>query len=626
MTPSQIVAALIVGVLLISIVGAARRMRLWHRGRSAKVAIAGGLLALPKRYLVDLHDVVARDPYIARIHIATAGGFVVLLVLLLCTAVFDVEAIWIRGLLTLSAFVVLVGVLGVALRRWRHRPQRLSAGRWNWLPASLAALAVAVVLIGVGVAQTNVAALILVSVLLLWGLGETVVGSSWGGPMKHAFAGALHLAFHPRPQRFAANELDTGLKAEDLNAAKLGVETPGDFPWNRLLGFDACVECGRCEIVCPAFAAEQPLNPKKLIQDLVVGLAGPGSDLTYRGNGHPGRIAGDAHGAPQQPIVPALIHADTLWSCTTCRACVYECPMMIEHVDAIVDMRRFLTMEQGQTAGQGAVVLEALRCTDNPGGFASNSRMDWAADQRLLLMADQGAADILLWVGDGAFDLRNQRTLKAVVKLLRKAKVDFAVLGEEELDVGDLARRLGDEATFQNLAQRNIAVLSNYKFNRIVTVDPHVLHCLKNEYPYHGGRYQVAHHTTFLADLIRAGRLTIEHQLGTSITYHDPCYLGRYNGEIDAPRFLLQCAGANAFEMERSGMRSRCCGGGGGAPFTDIPGKRRIPDLRMDDARATGADAVAVACPNCAVMLEGVVQPRPEVKDVAEVLAEAVGV
>ncbi|MHA5866146.1 dimethylglycine demethylation protein DgcB, partial [Pseudomonas aeruginosa] len=194
-----------------------------------------------------------------------------------------------------------------------------------------------------------------------WGVSELFLGMTWGGPMKHAFAGALHLAWHRRAERFGGGR-STGLKALDLAdpQAPLGVEKPSDFTWNQLLGFDACVQCGKCEAMCPAFAAGQPLNPKKLIQDMVIGLAG-GNDAKFAGSPYPGKPLGEHGGGPHQPIVAldgkALVDADTLWSCTTCRACVEECPMMIEHVDAIVDMRRHLTLEKGATPNKGAEVL-----------------------------------------------------------------------------------------------------------------------------------------------------------------------------------------------------------------------------------------------------------------------------
>jgi len=297
--------------------------------------------------------------------------------------------------------------------------------------------------------------------------------------------------------------------------------------------------------------------------------------------------------------------------------------MMIEHVDAIMSLRRHQTLVGGATPGKGAEALAELKAADNPGGRTLASRLDWATDLALPRLDKLGSSELLLWLGDAAFELRGQRSLRSLVRLLRQAKVDFAVLGPEELDCGDLARRLGDEALFQDLARRNIALLAKYRFQRILTADPHVLHCLKNEYPALGGRYEVVHHTTFLAELIAAGRLAPSRRLNQAVTYHDPCYLGRYNGEIEAPRMILDRLGVERREMERAGLRSSCCGGGGGAPLTDIAGKRRIPDIRMEHARATGAPVLAVACPNCAAMLEGVIGPRPAVADIAELLEAA---
>lgn len=298
--------------------------------------------------------------------------------------------------------------------------------------------------------------------------------------------------------------------------------------------------------------------------------------------------------------------------------------MMIEHVDAVIDLRRFQTLELGALPGKAAEALETLRLTDTASGRPLGERLDWAADLDLPVLEPDEECDTLLWLGEAAFDLRGRRSLRALVALLRRAGLEFAVLGAAELDCGDTARRLGDEATFQDLAQRNVAALNARRFRRIVTADPHALHVLRNEYPAFGGRYAVLHHTALLAELVEGGRLAVRDGRGRRITYHDPCYLARHNGETEAPRALLDAIGAERVEMERSGARSFCCGFGGGATLTDVAGKRRIPDLRMEQARATGASTVAVACPNCAVMLEGVVGPRPEVADVAELLLDAV--
>lgn len=598
-------ALVIMLAMALALAGAVRRANVWKRGRPAEVPQFGGLLAAPKRYFVDLHHVVSRDKQSANMHVPVAGGFVASLLLTVAIHVLGVGGTALSWLLVIMLIVMSAGIGLVIRRRFVTRPARLSQKPvWKRLPVGLITFAVGDLLVTLPSLLTgealNILLLAVFGALVFFGLVELLVGMTWGGAMKHAFAGIFHLAYHPRPDRFGHGKPSSDLKLVDLNAKKWGVETPSDLPWNRLLSFDACVECGRCEAMCPAHAAGQPLSPRDFIQDMLTATV-------------------DAH---KTPVIGGGIRPETLWSCTTCRACVYECPMMIEHVDTIIDLRRFQTLEKGATPGKGTEVLEDMRATWNPGGHDPERRADWATDLKLPLMAEKKTVDVLFWVGDAAFDLRNQRTLRSVVKLLRAAGVDFAILGTEERDSGDVARRLGDDATFQSIARHNIETLSQYTFNRIVTADPHALHVLGNEYPALGGHYEVLHHTQYLDQLIADGSLKVEGKTSGTVTYHDPCYLGRYNGEIEAPRRLLQALGVETVEMERSGFRSRCCGGGGGAPVTDIPGERRIPDMRMADVAATGAAIVAVACPQCCAMLEGVVQPRAEVRDVAELLAE----
>lgn len=301
--------------------------------------------------------------------------------------------------------------------------------------------------------------------------------------------------------------------------------------------------------------------------------------------------------------------------------------MLIEHVDAIVGLRRNLTLTQGDIPGKAPQTLDNLRQTATQGGFARQARYYWAVDLDVATVQPGRPVDILLIAGEGAYDMRYQRTLRALIKILKSTGLEFAVLGELERDTGDTARRLGDEATFQMLARQNISTLATLSFKRIVTADPHVLHSLKNEYPAFGGNYTVLHHSTLLADLAELGSLKLSKSAETrKLTYHDPCYLGRYNGETEAPRALLRKIGIEVNEMERSGLRGRCCGGGGGAPLTDIPGKQRIPDIRIMDAREINAEIIAVGCPQCTAMLEGVVGPRPEVLDIAELVAAAMEV
>jgi len=634
-------AFLITALLWLSVAGlvfaVAKRASYWRLGRAAagdEFGIAN-LFTIPKRYFVDLHHVVARDPYIAKTHVATAGGAIAALALVFVNYGFAIYSPWLDKLIFVAALAMLIGVVFV----WRRRaakdvPARLSRGPWNTLPWLLGAFALGLVLfVVVPTEMMSGAFAVLCAVLIGVGAFAMTFGAAKGGPMKHAMAGLLHLAFHPRQERFAGTpEAFTGsgtatpptaLKLPDIEHQEYGVAKPVEFRWNQLLSFDACVQCGKCEAACPAFASGQPLNPKKLIQDLVVGMAG-GTDAAYAGSPTPGLAVGQHRGEPNGSIVSGLIEAQTLWSCTTCRACVQECPMLIEHVDAIVDMRRNQTLVHGTVPGKGAEVLANLRETGTMGGYDTAARYDWAVDLNAPIAQAGKPVDVLFVAGEGAFEMRYQRTLRAVVKVLNKAGVDYAVLGNVETDTGDVARRLGDEATFQKMARTLIGTLSTLSYKQIVTADPHVMHSLRNEYRALGLRVTVKHHTTYLAELAASGKIApkaVDALREKRTTYHDPCYLGRYNGETDAPRKLLKTIGIQVVEMERNGMRGRCCGGGGGAPLTDIPGKQRIPDIRIADARAVNADVVAVACPNCTAMLEGVVGPRPDVLDVAELVA-----
>ncbi|NIE55667.1 MULTISPECIES: (Fe-S)-binding protein [unclassified Burkholderia] len=637
MNPSFLITAL----LWLSVAGlafaVAKRSSYWRLGRATAPGTFGvaNLFAIPKRYFVDLHHVVARDPYIAKTHVATAGGAIGALALVFINYGLAIYSPWLDKLTFLAALAMLVGAVFV----WRRRaakdvPARLSRGPWNTLPWLLGSFALGLVLFMlVPTGAMSGAFAVLCAVLIGVGAFTMTVGAAKGGPMKHAIAGLLHLAFHPRQERFAATRESftgngtatppTALKLPDIEHQEYGVAKPVEFRWNQLLSFDACVQCGKCEAACPAFASGQPLNPKKLIQDLVVGMAG-GTDAAYAGSPTPGLAVGQHRGEPNGPIVSGLIEEQTLWSCTTCRACVQECPMLIEHVDAIVDMRRNRTLVHGTVPGKGQEVLANLRETGTMGGYDTAARYDWSVDLSAPVAQPGKPVDVLFVAGEGAFDMRYQRTLRAFVKVLNKAGVDYAVLGSTETDTGDVARRLGDEATFQQMAKRLIGTLDTLSYKQIVTADPHVMHSLRNEYRALGLRVTVKHHTTFLAELADSGKIApkaVEALQDKRTTYHDPCYLGRYNGETEAPRKLLKTIGIQVVEMERNGMRGRCCGGGGGAPLTDIPGKQRIPDIRIADARTIGADVVAVACPNCTAMLEGVVGPRPDVLDVAELVA-----
>ncbi|MEN9891160.1 MAG: hypothetical protein RLY78_1455 [Pseudomonadota bacterium] len=629
--------------LLALAVGTARRAALWRQGAAARVAWSG-LLAIPKRYFVDLHAVVVREPLVARAHVLVAGGAIASLALVALNDGLRLRWALLDALLVLSAAAMVGGAL--MMRRRRAQPEvarRVSHGPWDRLPATLAVGAAGALALAASALWSPLLApwwAAACALALAIGAAELALGIGLAGPMKHAVAGLLHLGLHPRPERFApqpvgpaAQRRAVALQPVALGRDKPGAGQPADLPWNRLLSFDACVQCGKCEAACPAYAAGQPLNPKKLVQDLVTGMAG-GSDAAYAGNPYPGQTVGQHQGRADAPVVPGLIPAETLWSCTTCRACVQACPMLIEHVDLVVSLRRNLTLVGGSQPNKAPEVLAALRETDTQSRQPLAARFHWATDFELPVARPGQRVDWLLLAGEAGFDLRGQRTLRALVPVLKAGGITPAVLGAAETDCGDVARRLGDEDGWQRLARQLIATLRERPAANLVTADPHLLQALRNEYPAFdaewaavlAGGVKVWHHTEVLDDLLQRGRLRRKADAveAAPVTLHDPCYLGRYNGQFEAPRRALKAVGIPIVEMAMHGPAARCCGGGGGAPTTDIPGRQRIPDIRIADARATGAGVVAVACPQCTAMLEGVVGPRPEVLDVAELVARAV--
>lgn len=591
------------------------RCRRWARGRSERFDWIRSALDAPRRYLVHVHKVVIREPTAAWMHVLSAAGFTISLILLLALWFVDSKP----SIVVALEFVLTCTLAGAVLAVWRRtrHTSRQSMGLSHFLPVSLMLWSISIGLLAAPTAEIDMegsGALVLMAAVST----ALIFSGLMLGPARHALYGMAHLAFHERRDRFEPNSRSTALRSLDLDQRPLGASRIENFRWTQLLSFDACVECGKCEAACPAMEAELPLNPKALIQDLA--RAESVWQLPYAGHGHPGAVSPLSGRLADN----ALVRPETLWACTTCRACVEECPMLIEHVDAVMDLRRFATLETGLAPGRANDVLMNMRETDNPEGADPSTRLHWANDLSLKVLPENGRVDVLLWMGNGAFEPRNQQTLRAVVQLLQLAGVDFAVLGEEELDCGDVARRLGEEAVFQGLARRNIRMLQARKFERILTVDPHVLHCLRNEYPAMGGYFNVVHHSAFLLELIREGRLKATAPADSVVTYHDPCYLARYNGETEAPRELLRAVGFSLIEMERSGRKTSCCGGGGGLPITDIPGKRRIADVRMDHVRVTQAPTLAVACPGCMNMLGAVSEPRPNVRDLADLVLEAV--
>ncbi len=439
--------------------------------------------------------------------------------------------------------------------------------------------------------------------------------------LLHVFVSAVNVFVAPFRERGALYPIANLEQAE-----RLGVSALRDFPWPRLVNVDACTECGRCQAVCPAHAAGQPLNPKKLVLDLRAALTAQATQQMAEEPGRPDQPAS----ASSHRLVGDRIAYETLWSCTTCYACVAECPVLIEHVDDIVDMRRYLALAEGDLPPSLATTLTNIERAGNPWKQPKRRRAAWTQglDFAVSLMRDVGETEVLWWVGcAGAYDPRNQKVTRAIARILHAAGVNFAILGDEEQCTGDAARRAGNEYLFQTLAQANIEVLSRYKFTTILTQCPHCFNTLRNEYGQFGGHYRVVHHTEYIEQLLRDGRIRLQSVAVGRLVFHDPCYLGRYNDIYDAPRHLVKRAGMTLKEAAAGRDLAMCCGGGGARVWMEDESQARINHNRLKQLQATGAAQIGVACPFCMVMLEDAAGALGAedllIRDVAEIVADA---
>ena len=411
------------------------------------------------------------------------------------------------------------------------------------------------------------------------------------------------------------------------NGESLGVGKLQDFTWKQLFDADTCVRCGRCTAVCPAWTAGQPLSPMAIIQNM----------KTYINHAGPLLIAGkDPAEHLKGELVGDYIKDESLWACRTCGACVQECPVMIEHVPSIVDMRRYLTMEQARVPQTAQAALQNIEQRGHPWRGTQLTRETWIEQLRAegvpVPMFD-GTQDYLYWVGcSGALVERNVTITQSVVKLLLDSGTSFGVLGQTETCNGDPARRLGNEFLYATLAETNAQTFNELGVRRIITACPHCFNTFKNEYSDFGGTYEVTHHADFLQGLIAKGKLKPREFNGATITFHDSCYIGRGNGIYDSPRQVLESIpGVKLVEMPRNRERGLCCGAGGGNMWQEETGTR-VNHIRAAEAANTGASVVATACPFCIQMFEdGIpgVQPDEEKRtirayDIAELLEVSV--
>ena len=400
-------------------------------------------------------------------------------------------------------------------------------------------------------------------------------------------------------------------EAETFGAAKIE-----DLTWKQLLDTYACTECGRCEHYCPAFNTGKELNPMMIIHKLKDHIKEKGQRV-YK------------EGKPDEypPLAGGIISKEELMACTTCGACVANCPVFIEHVDTIIDMRRYLVLTEADISPEVTRTFKNIENASNPWGVPASKRADWAEGLDIPLLSELGRVpDYLFWVGcAGSFDDRQKKVTKATAKILRAAGVDFAILGPEEGCTGDPARRIGNEYLYYMQAQQNVETLNGYKITKIITTCPHCFHTMGKEYAQLGGHYEVVHHTKLLNDLLRQGRIKVR-AMSKSIAYHDSCYIGRWNEDYDNPReALAQIPGVMVREMEWNRRKALCCGAGGGQMWMEEHHGKRVNLHRADMAIATQADALVVNCPFCMTMLtDGLAQRDNDMPtmDLAEVVAD----
>ncbi len=549
-------------------------------------------------------------------------------------------------ILALAFFVILVWA---AVRRWVARPNRLSfdltqKGESAIILALIASLMLFTLLteafyVAAGGEGPHADALIGRP------LGEAFASAGVEGDLANALHGAFwwlhlgiilafslyiplskHMHLVAAPVSFVTRKLEQRgtLPTPDLDAAlenedALGASKIQDFTWKELLDGYACAVCGRCTDSCPANLTGKVLSPMHIVENMKEHVIefGPG-------------VANGVDGQDDKPLIGNWVSEQALWDCVTCGACIQECPVGVEHIDSIVDMRRFMVMEQASMPDTAMGALLSMEQRGHPWRGTTYARTDWAAGLDVPTLAERPGAEILFWVGcTAALEQRSQSVARSMASVLKRAGVDFAILGDEETCTGDPARRMGNEYLYQILAQQNIETMNSYNVKRVVTICPHCFNTIKNEYPHLGADFEVVHYTEFVDDLIEKGRIKPLAPVETKIAYHDSCYLGRHNGIYDQPRRIAQAIpGVELVEMERRRERGFCCGAGGGHMWIEESAGQRINHARTEQFFETDAPIVGVSCPFCLQMFEEGIgslgeESRKDARDLIEVLDES---
>ena len=636
-----ILAAIAVAFWVFSIY---RRYKLWRLGKPDDCSknIGKRIQVFIRTTVVDVlaHRRFLRDLYPGMMHLIIFWGFVILLLAAAIDAVthytnrhiIGAPYLWFSLIVDIGGLLVLIGIIMAACRRYIWKPKGLN----TILDDGIVMALIAVILItgymveGLRQAATEIN---IHPDWAVWSPGGFVLAKAFAGMSRdsllfwHRFLWWFHSAIaigailyvalvFSKLQHIVISPLNVFFRSlgpvgapapiNIENAETLGVGDIKDFTWKQLLDLDACTNCGRCQDACPAWATGKPLSPRKVVQDLKVHMLKAANNQANQSDNAP-TLVGEAPSEAE------------IWACTTCGACQETCPVYVEHIVKIIDLRRNLVLAQSKMPESAQLMLRNMQSRGHPWAGIQSLRLrgDWTNGLELKLLAEGDNANTLFWVGcTGALVERNVEATLSMTRVLKAAGVEFGVLGDAETCCGDPARRAGYEFQFQIMAEQNIEIFKSYNIKEIITSCPHCYHTIKNEYPRYGGDFKVVHYTQFIADLIRQGKLKLTNELNSKLTYHDPCYLGRYNGVYLEPRRILQAIPkAKLEEMGRSRNTSFCCGGGGGHMWIEEqPGTTKINQMRIEDVFKTGAEMVVTACPYCLQMFEESIEHK-DMKD-----------
>ena len=641
-----------------------KRVRLWRLGHSEIRTDQ-----MPRRIYglfseVFTHKKQLRDIYPGLMHLFIFYGFFVQLIATTIIAIQEWSGIhFLKGNFYLWYSLIsdsfgIIGIIGLVMALWRRlviRPDRMNSIADDYIAIGLLLLIFiqGFVVEGLRIAITE---LNQKPDLALWSPGGYVlalafqhintqnllflhrfnwwfhaitafifIGYMGFGKFNHIWYGILNITFRNLSPsgKLEFVDIEAAMENNPDDIENLGVEKIDQYSWKGLLDLDACTNCGRCQDVCPAYGSGVPLSPRKLIQDMKMHLSETGlSKFSKKEDQDEEKLFGEKENA--------AVLEEELWGCRTCGACQEECPVYIEHIPKMVDMRRHLVMMESKTPENTRQFLKSIEERMHPWVGAQHNREEWYEGLDVKVLSKDVNAEYLYWVGcTGSMIDRNILVTKAMVKILQAARVDFGILGAEEVCTGDPARRAGGEFTFQMCAKKNIETLNEYGVKKIITTCPHCFNTYKNEYPDFNGNYEVVHHTELINELIKEGKLTLKKSL-SNVTYHDPCYLGRHNKIYSQPRDVLKTITSKDgfIELENTKSRSLCCGAGGGYAWMDDEPEKRINHTRLEQVKDCGAKTAAVSCPFCMQMFDDAlktVDPEKNIRavDIAELVAEA---